>query len=242
MCFGMVFMNGTVWTPVEHLSWGGVEFFFLVSLLLYAWLLLQTFRSLPGLLRFLFNPSDFSKPVLGGSSAKFSKSRNFLFLLLNAFTLVAFLYVGVLKGIVSVRTYWIGNVVLWGEDLSALVFPLLAVALFFILQRILLLFPDIFEERKFTLFVWRSGLYYDWIFSWLALPISAVCLSLGEDTVRCLFTGLVCLYILLQVVKILKVVSAGSSYSRFSVLHIFSYLCALEILPFICVWQLFYGF
>lgn len=242
MCFAMVFMNGMVWTPVEHLSWGGVEFFFLVSLLLYAWLFLQTSRSVQGLLRFLFNPGDFSKPVLGGSSAKFSKSRNFLFLLLNVFSLVAVLYVGVLKGMVTVRKYWIGDVVLWGENLSALVFPLCAVILFFVLQRILLLFSDIFEERKFTLFVWRSSLYYDWIFSLLALPISAVCLSVEENTVRWLFTGLVCLYIFLQVAKILKVVSAGSSYSRFSVLHIFSYLCALEILPFMCVWQLFYGF
>lgn len=243
MLSGNVFLSEMVWKPLVRQSWGGVELCFLAGLLLYAWIILTNQKAFSLLLRFLFSPNDFAKPMREGSSSlKLSKGKNFFFLLLNIFSGAGILYLAGQSGLLHVRDHFSVLFPLGGENLSDIVVAFLAMIFFYVSKRLLLfVFSETFEERKFSLFVWRTWIYYDWVYTLLAFPVSALFLHSPVSVYRVVIITLLIVYMVLFFIKILKALLVGSSYSRFSRLHIFSYLCALEMLPLLCIWQLFYG-
>lgn len=232
------------WNPMPVTGWGGIELWFLAGLLFYAWVFQQNIREIRYLFRFLFDFRDFSKPFRDSSgSVRFSKAKNFYFFLLNLFAGSGMLYMAADRGLIGLNEDIFGDYLAGTGDLGILSICFLCILAFYTVKRLLLsVVSEVFEERKFGLFVWRTGLYYDWVYSLVAFPVLAVFLQIQTPVFDTVFWILLVVFAILLILKVLKTVLIGASYTRFSLLHIFCYLCGLEILPFLCLWQLFFGF
>lgn len=96
---------------------------------------------------------------------------------------------------------------------------------------------QLFREAAFgqTAIRLETGYLMFWVL-W-ALPVLLLSFAL-PDVVPVALVGLGILYLLILLFRWLKILVLSRQLSRFSYLHIFSYLCALEILPFLCYYKL----
>lgn len=97
------------------------------------------------------------------------------------------------------------------------------------------------EEDKAAVVFWRKGIYHDFLFSLLALPVLCGVFSLETGFRIALMYVLLALFAGFTVFKILHLSYEGYKLSRFSYLHIFVYLCALEILVPLLLWKVFFA-
>ncbi len=215
------------------------ELYLLAALLLYAYLLYKNAPRLLAYFRFLFDWRALDK-VAPGRQGNLDRQGFY------AFSLIA-------VGFVTVSLYlyqWAAHPELTAGRFGPLPAWLMASERE-ILVRLIIYVTAVFA-CKWLLFYGISGLFKEtafgaaairletgYLFFWVlwALPVLLVSFGLPRFLPFALIV-LAVAYILILLFRWFKLLVLSRQLSRFSYLHIFLYLCALEILPFLCFYKL----
>lgn len=222
------------WNPLPETSFWTMDVWVLCGLLFYAWMVQRHVRKIGVLFQALFDFRDFDKPLRASfrDGDEPGMGADLMFFIVSLTTYSWLLYHLADLG-------WIPGAEAFGTQGLMLSSMTLLTACYLFKFLVLRLVSVVFEEKKFAPFVVRMGLYYDTAFSFVALPVLAFSLHLEEVWIKAVIALLFVLFCIVFLVKVLRFVVEGKNYTRFSQLHIFVYLCALEILPVICFWRIF---
>lgn len=231
--------------PMPEATFWNMDLWIVVGLLLYAWVVQRYFRQISVLCEALFNLRNFDKPVRSAFRDGDIPSAwaNALFFCLSLTSYSWWFWLVCAREVFPELPLlgehpWMG----WtrGQVLIVLSLALVLVwyAVKYVLSRVV---AAVFDEARFASFYWKTGLYYDLAFSLVCLPVIALCMRLEGSWLKGILVALFVVWCMCLIIKMLRFVLEGKEYSRFSPLHIFVYLCGLEILPFVCFWQIFCG-
>lgn len=237
-----VLVSGLPWTLRTEDGILAFSFWIFLSWVFYAWFVQYYSKEVFSVARFVFDFRSWGKPLrVFSSTGKVPGSKKYLFFFLALAGLVWFTcFVAESRGAVPVFPGEGGTFGQAGQagGVSLLAVSALSVLVFYSLRALLLFgLAQVFEERKFAACLWRTGLCHDLAFSLLALLFLAAVPALGPEARQCFFQVLLVLFLIFLIIKILHLTYEGGKLSRFSRLHIFVYLCALEILLPLCLWQ-----
>ncbi len=216
------------------------ELYLLAALLLYAYLLYKTAPRLLAYFRFLFDWRSLDKVSAGRQSLLAGHQTFYGFCLIAASFVTLSLYLYQWAAHPGLMTRYFGPLPGWltgseGEVLARLFIFVTAV---FVCKWLLLYgISALFKEGAFGSAAVRleTGYLFFWVL-W-ALPLLLVSFGLPH-LLPFVLPLLAAAYILILLFRWFKMLVLSRQLSRFSYLHIFSYLCALEILPFLCFYKL----
>ena len=215
------------------------ELYLLAALLFYAYLLFKMSSRLSAYFHFLFDWQSLDKTA-PGRQGRIDWSSFQLFCLMVVCFVTASLYLYQWAAHADLTTTYFGTLPAWLSDseeevLSRLFF--FVVAAFTCRWGLMHGLSRLFKENAFGSLVVRLDIGY--LFFWVmwAFPVLLVSFSLS-NYLSFVLLGLGTLYVLVFLFKWFKVLALSRQLSRFSYLHIFLYLCALEILPFLCFYKL----
>ncbi len=225
------------WRPFPEREFPEMNIWVFVVSVFFAWAVFRHYREIEEIYRRIFDFRDLNRHKVSSVKGRGAHRSDSIYLLLSILAFV----------------WWTYNFWLYSDSLDAVRLlsqgdnPLLLRCSLFVLSFyavkwvVLRMVSVVFAEKKFGLFVWKTGLYHDMPFSLVALPL-LLCSVYMENSGRGVIlwvTGV--LFLMFFIVNTLKSVIVGKNYSRFSYLHIFVYFCALEILSFAILWQMFFG-
>lgn len=212
----------------------------LASMLFYAWVVQRNIRKIGGLCSRLFDFRDFGR---NKSSERIKHSRRFW-----KFSFLALAIVNVSWLLYAAWMYsgWKlsfddSHYIHMGCNYLLSICVAYTISYYLIKGLVEPIFAYVFDESRFGLFVWRMGLSYDFLLAVFAFPCLMVFLYTDGWVQTIVFWLVIALFALFLLLKVAKAVIMGRAYSRFSYLHIFVYVCALEILPALCLWQIVFG-
>lgn len=231
------------WNPMPEATFWNMNLWIVAGLLLYAWVVQHYFRQVRILFSALFDLRNFDKPVRAAFRDGNMPSAwvNFLFFCVSFTSYAWWVWIVCVKDVFPALPVlgvhpWPG----WSQGQASIVLSVGLVACWYAVKYLVVRFVAfVMDESRFASFVWKTGLYYDLAFSLVCLPVLALCMRLDGLLLKVIICVLIALYCICFIVRLLRFVIEGKSYSRFSPLHIFVYLCALEILPFVCFWRIF---
>lgn len=231
------------WNPMPEATFWNMDLWLVAGLLLYAWVVQRYFKQIGVLFQALFDFRNFDKPVRAAFRDGNMPSGwvNGLFFCVSFTSYSWWVWLVNYKEVFPVLPVlgghsWAG----WTHGQVLIVLGLALSACWYAVKYFVLrLVGFILDEMRLSSFAWKTGLYYDLSFSLICLPLLALCMRLDGIFLKTLMVVLIILYCMCFVIKMLRFVIEGREYSRFSPLHIFVYLCALEILPFVCFWRIF---
>lgn len=210
---------------------------FLVSVF-FAWAAFRYYREIGGICRRLFDFRDLNRHKGSSVTGRNAHRSDPVFFLLSALALVWWVYTfwrysDPMDSHLACRSYQDDNPLLLRCGLFVLAFY----AVKWVVLRVV---SAVFFEKKFGHFVWYTGICHDMPFSLVALPLLLCSVYMNQSGKGIILLTTAVLFLMFFIVKILKNVMVGKNYSRFSYLHIFVYFCALEILSFAILWQVFF--
>ena len=216
------------------------ELYLLAALLLYAYLLYKTAPRLLAYFRFLFDWRSLDK-VSAGRQNLFAGYQTFYGFSLVAASFVTF----------SLYLYqWVAHPGLTARYIEPLPGWLVA-SEGEILARLFIFVPAVFG-CKWLLLYGISALFKEhafggaavrletgYLFFWVLWALPLLLISFGLPNLSSfVLLVLTVAYVLILLFRWFKMLVLSRQLSRFSYLHIFSYLCTLEILPFLCFYKL----
>lgn len=225
------------WMPFPEKEFPEMDIWVFVVSVFFAWVVFRQYREIGNICRRFFDFRDSNRHKVSSVKGRSVHHGDSLFFLLSVLALVWWVYIfWQYSGCLDSGEGFICQ----GNNLLLLRCCLFALTFYAVKWVVLRMVSVVFAEKKFGIFVWKTGVYHDMPFSLIALPL-LLCSVYMENTGKGIvlwITG--ALLLMFFIVKILKSVMVGKNYSRFSYLHIFVYFCALEILSFTILWQMFF--
>ena len=233
------------WNPMPEVPFWNMDVWVLVGLLFYAWVVQRYFRPMSILFQALFDFRNFDKPLRSAFRDGNPPSSwvNFLFSFLPLTAYAWFVCIVCLQGPDWVRPGLEGLLQAgWSKGQALMLLSAGLIAAWYAAKFLVLhLVSAVFDEPRFASFAWKTGMYYDLAYSLFCLPVLALCFHADGRVLAGVVPALFILYCMIFFVRMLRFMVEGRAYSRFSPLHIFVYLCALEILPFACLWRIYFA-
>ena len=234
--------NTHIQTEDSHMAF--VAVCALVSLVFYAWFVQFYAKEISTIASGMFDFRNWGKPVrLASVSGQMAQRRKFLLIVVSWVGLSWLVYFLLSDGGFTWRFHQLPFLMQGGNPkVSVMLFSMLFMALYYAFKRVVFYgVGNVMEEDKAATVFWRKGIFHDFLFSLLAVPVLCAVSTLDA----CFRTGfmyvLLALFAGLTVFKILHLSYEGHHLSRFSYLHIFVYLCALEILVPLFLWKVFFA-
>lgn len=214
------------------------ELYLLVALLLYAWLLYRMSARLIPYFRFLFDWRALDKVVPGRRGKTREAFYFFCVISVSLLTVGLYLYQWAVHPDMALR--YIHRLPAWvqASEREVLLRLFVWVAAAYGIKWLLLYGSSkLFREAAFgqTAIRLETGYLMFWVL-W-ALPELLVSFAL-PGAIPVVLIGLGILYLFILLFRWFKLLVLSRQLSQFSYLHIFLYLCALEILPFLCLYKL----
>lgn len=215
----------------------------LLFLVFYAWFVRFYTKEIFTIASGMFDFRNWGKPVrLPSVSGQMAQRRKFLVVVVSWAGLSWLVYFLLSDGGFTWR-FDILPFLMQGENpkVSVMLFSMLFIALYYAFKRVVFYGVGyVIEEDKAATVFWRKGIYHDFLFSLLAVPVLCAVSTLDVGLRTVFMYVLLALFAVLAVFKILHLSYEGRHLSRFTYLHIFTYLCALEILVPLFLWKLFF--
>lgn len=214
------------------------------SLILYAWFVQYDTRGIFQVARSVFDIRNWGKPLrLFSKNGRGGLDRKFFFFVFS-WTGLAWLVFSFFSDADQAGSFLCpvaSGLPFLGRQVPLFLLSLFFVLVFYVLKRSLVYgISHVLEEEKFASVIWRTGICHDLIFSILAVPLLSVSSMMEPDFQAWILRLVLSVFLILLIIKILHLSYEGRSLSGFSHLHIFVYLCALEILLPVCMWQAFF--
>lgn len=227
--------------PKEDSSYG-VEAISCFGLILYALIMQRNFRDWKDLFRTLFSIPLFDKsPRTVIEKRRHGFLRMFMYFILIIVNFILLLYACFRSGFVPNSWTCInlgGGTHSITEILS---FCLYFVFGYFVFKFIVIfLLSKLFEEDTFGRLLMHLDIYYNLALLFFSMPLLFVVLNTSGFFAHILLYFILGLTFIVSVFKFLRILIIGKQNSKFSHLHIFLYLCALEIVPILSLWKLFF--
>ncbi len=220
--------------PVYH-----TELYLLAALLFYAYLLFKMSSRLSAYFHFLFDWQALDKTAPGRQGRIEWSSFQFFCLMVVCFvTVCLYLYQWAAHPDMTARYFWTLPSWLTASEEEVLLRLFVFVVAAFACRWVLLSgLSRLFKENAFGSLVVKLEIGY--LFFWVmwAFPIILISFNLSKS-LPLILIGLLVIYLLVLLFRWFKILALSRQLSRFSYLHIFLYLCALEILPFLCFYKL----
>ena len=215
----------------------------LLSLVFYAWFVQFYAKEISTIASGMFDFRNWGKPVrLPSVSGQMAQRRKFLLVVVSWAGLSWLIYFLLSDGGFT----WRFNqfpLLMQGSNpkVSVMLFSMLFTALYYAFKRVVFYGVGyVIEEDKAATVFWRKGIYHDFLFSLLAVPLLCAVSTLDFAFRTFFMYVLLVLFAVLAVFKILHLSYEGHNLSRFTYFHIFTYLCVLEILVPLFLWRLFF--
>lgn len=225
--------------PMPDAAVYDTELYLLAGLLLYAYLLYRNAPRLLSYFRFLFDWRALDKAA-PGRQGDMGRQAFFIFSLVAVSFVTVSLYLFQWVAHPALAARYFGPLPAWlmGTERAVLARLIVYVMAVFACKWLLLYgISSLFKETAFGAVAIRleTGYLLFWVL-W-ALPVLLVSFGLPRFVPFALF-ALAIAYCLILLFRWFKMLVLSRQLSRFSYLHIFLYLCALEILPFLCFYKL----
>lgn len=216
----------------------------LLSLVFYAWFVRFYTKEISTIASGMFDFRNWGKPVrLVSVSGQMAQRRKFLLVLVAWAGLSWLVYFLLSDGGFTWRFNTLPFLGHGGNPkVGVMLFSMLFMALYYAFKRVVFYGVGyVMEEEKAAAVFWRRGVYHDFLFSLLAVPVLCAVSTLDSGLRTVFMYVLLALFAGLTVFKILHLSYEGHHLSRFTYLHIFAYLCALEILVPLFLWKVFFA-
>ncbi len=215
----------------------------LLSLVFYAWFVQFYVKEISTIASGMFDFRNWGKPVrLASVSGQMAQRRKFLVVVVAWAGLSWLVYFLLTDCGFTWRFDFPFLIQVENPKVNVMLFSMLFTVLYYAFKRIVFYGVGyVIEEDKAATIFWRKGIYHDFLFSLLAMPMLCAVSTLDSGLRTVFMYVLLVLFACLTVFKILHLSYEGHRLSRFSYLHIFVYLCALEILVPLFLWKVFFA-
>lgn len=225
--------------PMPDAAVYDTEMYLLAALLLYAYLLYKNAPRLLVYFRFLFDWRALDK-LAPGRQGDLGRQTFYVFSLVAVGFVTVSLYLFQWVAHPGLTARYMGTLPFWLTGTEREVLARIAgyvTAVFTCKWLLLYGISALFKEASFGAAAVRLEIGY--LFFWVlwALPVLLVTFAL-PGLLPLALPALAVLYLLILLFRWFKLLVLSRQLSRFSYLHIFLYLCALEILPFLCFYKL----